>query len=200
MERRNRTTSLEAFEHLKKSGKLLGVQLAVYSKLFEQGPLTIKQVARALKGWSEFDGTYSARFAELRDLGLIQEVAKVECDLTGRKVIQWDVTDRREPLPRLRRPNLRKQVANLQADCRELISSLNRAIQRIRQQEVFHAAYSSNDRLVLCRLNADGGLHQPFALADRASELLADPTRAGEDRDQTPLGKSRVEPEGGKSS
>ena len=35
-----------------------------------------------------------ARFTELRELGVIYEKGEKQCSITGRNVIEWDLTDR----------------------------------------------------------------------------------------------------------
>ena len=35
----------------------------------------------------------AARFSELRDIGVIQEIRERTCQVTGMNVIEWDVTD-----------------------------------------------------------------------------------------------------------
>lgn len=66
--------------------------------LFRHGPLTANEVFvvlhRESKGSINAASNSAARFSELRDLGVVYEVATRSCSVTGMTVIQWDVTDR----------------------------------------------------------------------------------------------------------
>lgn len=90
--RRSRKTSREAYEQLKESGKLSRLRWIIYDYLFHHGPATAQECFKALK----LETNQSGRFTELRDLGVVEEVGRTTCRVTGREVIAWDVTDRAE--------------------------------------------------------------------------------------------------------
>jgi hypothetical protein len=93
-----RQTSVEAYQRIKDDGLLKGRHLELYEILFEQGPLTANQafdVLAARRGGDfRYDSNTRARFTELRNMGVIDEVGTTKDPVTGFRVIQWDVTDR----------------------------------------------------------------------------------------------------------
>jgi hypothetical protein len=89
-----RSTSIEAYNTIKDNGLLSKLRWEVYSTIYDYGPLTARQTIKILnKGKQPGDrGSYNSRFAELRTLGVLEEVGKTFCEVTGHKVILWDVT------------------------------------------------------------------------------------------------------------
>lgn len=105
-----RETSIEAYRYLVESGKLSERRLQVYQILFKYGPMSggmVVEKARAVLPISN-SGTLNTRLSELREMGLAKEVGTKECEVTGRKVIYWDVTSEKEPKP-LKRKNKTKE-------------------------------------------------------------------------------------------
>jgi len=91
-----RQTSIEAYNYLKTSGTLGIRQQEVYDVLFNYGPLTANEVfhhiAKSTNSLKIRAYSTNTRFAELRNMSLVQEVGKVKCSQSGRNVILWDVT------------------------------------------------------------------------------------------------------------
>lgn len=88
-----RQTSLEAYRHIESEGLLSRVRFEVYSILFHHGPLTMADIHKRLsKGRSVSGGTYTSRLSELERMGVIREVKRVKCPITGRTATLWDVT------------------------------------------------------------------------------------------------------------
>lgn len=87
-----RDTSIEAYRQIKNSGRLSELQWLVYSILYQFGPLSRSETAAKIVG-STRDGVHQ-RFAELRRFGLIKQVGKRICTITGKKVYIWDVTSK----------------------------------------------------------------------------------------------------------
>jgi len=82
-----RETSIEAFRQIEEEGLLSDRRFQVYSYLFRHGPCTGLQVSGGVPGgWK--------RLAELRDLGVAREVGYTVCEVTGKTVLLWDVTDK----------------------------------------------------------------------------------------------------------
>lgn len=92
-----RRTSIEAYHQIKDEGLLTEARLVVYEILFERGPLTAGEVflwmRRMNQGHTVVKGSVCARLTELRDTGVVAEVGKRECELTGHTAILWDVTE-----------------------------------------------------------------------------------------------------------
>lgn len=92
-----RQTSIDAYKNLVYSGVLAKLNATVYAYIWNYGPITQKQVERALG-----DKTYSIRprFKPLEDMGLICIVGKEPCEETRKSNLLYDVTDRIKPLDR----------------------------------------------------------------------------------------------------
>lgn len=88
-----RDTSCEAYDYIRDNGVLSIQQWRIYHHLFARGPLTIGECFAAIRfvGHNVNDNTRT-RFGELRDMGVIRELDKRECKVTGRTVLTFDVT------------------------------------------------------------------------------------------------------------
>lgn len=85
-----RSTSIEAWRKLKRDGKRQGLQEQVVEALKQAGePLTSHEIADALHIVQR--DSISPRMIELRRQGLIVEVARRKCRITGHKKIVWDI-------------------------------------------------------------------------------------------------------------
>ena len=94
---RVRQTSAVAYQQIKDEGLLSKLQEQVYRTLYRNGPLTATEVFLSMGIAKHGQGAVTPRFAELKRAGVIQEVGVRTCSVTGRNVIEWDVTDQ---LPR----------------------------------------------------------------------------------------------------
>ena len=88
-----RKTSIECFNKIKQEGLLSKRRLEVYEALYTSAPCTSSEAIRNAKTTFGVFGV-SSRFTELRDLGVIYEKDVRPCKVTGRNVIEWDLTDR----------------------------------------------------------------------------------------------------------
>ena len=88
-----RQTSIECFNKIKQEGLLSKRRLEVYEALYTSAPCTSSEAIRNAKTTFGVFGV-SSRFTELRDLGVIYEKGEKQCTITGRNVIEWDLTDR----------------------------------------------------------------------------------------------------------
>lgn len=89
-----RETSIEAYQKILKEGLLSPRRWEIYATVFNHGPMTS---AEAFMKLSNNNNTKvltqsRARFTELREMGLLQELETVICSITKNRVIQWDVT------------------------------------------------------------------------------------------------------------
>ena len=82
-----RRTSIDAFNAVVASGAIGKLQKEAYRVLYNEGPLTGQELARQAK----IAGLWK-RLSELKDSGVIQEVGKRHCTVTGRMALVWDVT------------------------------------------------------------------------------------------------------------
>ena len=88
-----RKTSIECFNKIKQEGLLSKRRLEVYEALYTSAPCTSSEAIRNAKTTFGVFGV-SSRFTELRDLGVIYEKGEKQCTITGRNVIEWDLTDK----------------------------------------------------------------------------------------------------------
>lgn len=96
-----RQTSINVYNDIISEGLLTKRRLEVYKCLYNSGPLTGAQVATLLRRPGSVSETVRNRITELVKQGVVYEVAEVVCPITGRNVLQFDVTDKRPvDLPR----------------------------------------------------------------------------------------------------
>jgi len=88
-----RQTSIDCYNKIKQEGLLSKRRLEVYEALLYSAPCTSSEAIRNAKTTFGVFGV-SSRFTELRDLGVIYEKDIRPCMVTGRNVIEWDLTDR----------------------------------------------------------------------------------------------------------
>jgi hypothetical protein len=88
-----RQTSIDCYKQIKSEGLLSKRRLEVYESLYTSAPCTSSEAIRNAKTTFGVFGV-SSRFTELRDLGVIYEKGIKKCSVTGRNVIEWDLTDR----------------------------------------------------------------------------------------------------------
>lgn len=99
-----RQTSMQAYAQIENEGLLSQRRLEVYQALFKCGPATSAEVFKHLSDFNR-RGIISqsrARFTELRELGVIDELGTRKCGVTGREAIVWGVngklpTERQKP-------------------------------------------------------------------------------------------------------
>ena len=88
-----RQTSIECYNKIKQEGLLSKRRMEVYETLLSSAPCTSSEAIRNAKTTFGVFGV-SSRFTELRDLGVIYEKGEKQCSITGRNVIEWDLTDK----------------------------------------------------------------------------------------------------------
>jgi hypothetical protein len=90
---KTRQTSIDCYNEIRANGLLSKRRFEVYEALLSSAPCTSSEAIRNAKTTFGVFGV-SSRFTELRDLGVIYEVRTRQCTVTGRNVIEWDLTDR----------------------------------------------------------------------------------------------------------
>lgn len=86
-----RQTSIESYHAIKDNGLLSRRRFQVYDFLYNSGPATARQAWRAIAP-NGHTGSINTRFAELREIGVVEEVGTTKEQATGMTVILWDVT------------------------------------------------------------------------------------------------------------
>lgn len=86
-----RQTSIDCYNEIKENGLLSSRRLEVYKAILKNAPCTTNEALKDVYSGSHGVGS---RTTELRDLGVIYEKDIRPCKVTGRNVIEWDLTDR----------------------------------------------------------------------------------------------------------
>lgn len=93
-----RQTSITVYDQIKAEGLLSKLETEVYGIVFQHGPCTSGEAFRHQQDNGSRRNPLSqsrARFTELRDKGVFQEVGEPRpCKVSGRTCIVWDVTDK----------------------------------------------------------------------------------------------------------
>jgi hypothetical protein len=88
-----RQTSIDCYNKIQAQGLLSKRRLEVLNTILQSAPCTSSEAITNAKVKFGVFGV-SSRFTELRDLGVIYEKGIKKCTVTGRNVIEWDLTDR----------------------------------------------------------------------------------------------------------
>ena len=102
-----RQTSIDCYNKIKEEGLLSKRRLQVYESIYNSAPCTASEVFKE----KNLKTNQSGRFTELRDLGVIYEKGERTCSITGKNVIEWDLTDR-IPVNIKKSNNTKKQRIN----------------------------------------------------------------------------------------
>lgn len=102
MTRRHRQTSAIAYRRLVIEGGLTARLAQAWALAYHHGPGTTGELERHQDGSvpKMTRNDLATRYTTLRDeYGLMQELGTKKCTVTGNSVIEWDVTDKVDPLP-----------------------------------------------------------------------------------------------------
>ena len=88
-----RQTSIDCYNEIKNSDLLAKRRFETFEAIFKSAPCTRQEALEHTNPLNALSLS-AARFTELRRLGVIYEVRTRECSITGRNVIEWDLTDR----------------------------------------------------------------------------------------------------------
>tara|TARA_R110002167_G_scaffold404_2_gene1838 strand:+ start:65 stop:478 length:414 start_codon:yes stop_codon:yes gene_type:complete len=86
-----RQTSIDCYNKIKEEGLLSKRRMEVYKAILKNAPCTTNEALKDVHSGSHGVGS---RTTELRDAGVIYEKDVRPCMVTGRNVIEWDLTDR----------------------------------------------------------------------------------------------------------
>ena len=93
MKKQVRQTSIDCYNQIKAEGLLPKRRLETLYAIMKTAPCTRQEALDNVEVFNPHSLTAS-RFTELRNLGVIYEKGTVKCSITGRNVIQWDLTDK----------------------------------------------------------------------------------------------------------
>jgi len=88
-----RQTSIDCYNEIKNSGLLSKRRFETFEAIMKIAPCTASEVQHSIN-YNNGGRDCMKRISELRDRGVICEVRTRECRVTGRNVIEWDLTDR----------------------------------------------------------------------------------------------------------
>lgn len=88
-----RQTSINCFNQIKAQGLLSKRRLEVYEKLLTLAPCTASELQKSMD-YINGGRDCMKRLSELRDCEVIYEKRVRKCKITGRLVIEWDLTDK----------------------------------------------------------------------------------------------------------
>jgi hypothetical protein len=88
-----RQTSIDCYNQIKADGLLTKRRLEVYEAILKNAPCTSSEAMLNRLNSSNVLSQSRARFTELRELGVIYEKGIKKCSVTGKNVIEWDLTD-----------------------------------------------------------------------------------------------------------
>lgn len=89
-----RQTSINCFNQIQAEGLLTKRRFEVYEAIYNSAPCTSSEAMIGRLNSTNVLSQSRARFTELRELGVIYEKGIKKCTVTGRNVIEWDLTDR----------------------------------------------------------------------------------------------------------
>ena len=89
-----RQTSIDCYNEIKEQGLLSNMRFKVYEAILRKAPCTSGEAFATMTTKENQISQSRARFTELRELGVIYEKGEKQCSITGRNVIEWDLTDR----------------------------------------------------------------------------------------------------------
>jgi len=89
-----RQTSIDCYNKIKEQGLLSNMRFKVYEAILKKAPCTSGEAFATMTTKENQISQSRARFTELRELGVIYEKGEKQCSITGRNVIEWDLTDK----------------------------------------------------------------------------------------------------------
>ena len=88
-----RQTSIDCYNEIKNSNLLAQRRFETFEAIFKSAPCTRQEALEHTNPINALSLS-AARFTELRRIGVIYEKDVRACKVTGRNVIEWDLTDR----------------------------------------------------------------------------------------------------------
>ena len=88
-----RQTSIDCYNEIKNSDLLAKRRFETFEAIFKSAPCTRQEALEHTNPLNALSLS-AARFTELRRIGVIYEKDIRPCKVTGRNVIEWDLTDR----------------------------------------------------------------------------------------------------------
>jgi len=87
-----RRTSINAYNKIKTGGLLSRMRMTVLDAIYRSAPCTSGEAFASMMTSSNQLSQSRARFTELREWGVIEEVGERPCKISGHNAIVWDLT------------------------------------------------------------------------------------------------------------
>jgi len=88
-----RKTSIDCYNQIKSEGLLSKLRLMTYNAMLYSAPCTAGELQEFIEKNSIGVKHAWKLLSQLRDLGVVYEKRERLCSITGRNVIEWDLTD-----------------------------------------------------------------------------------------------------------
>ncbi len=121
---KTRQTSIDCFNEIKNSNLLAKRRLETYEAIFKSAPCTRQEALQHTNPVNPLSLS-AVRFTELRRLGVIYEKGIRKCRITGRNVIEWDLTDRLPIIFKNKKQTKKQKINNVISCLRELYKNKN---------------------------------------------------------------------------
>ena len=119
-----RQTSIDCYNQIKANGLLAKRRLETYEAIFKSAPCTRQEALQHTNLVNPLSLS-AVRFTELRRLGVIYEKGIRKCRVTGRNVIEWDLTDRLPIIFKNKKQTKKQKINNVINCLRELYKNRN---------------------------------------------------------------------------
>lgn len=105
-----RQTSIDCYHQIKREGLLSERRLQVLEAMIAKSPCTAGELERYMNSKFNVRGGWK-QLSILRDQGVVKELGTRPCSITGRNVIEWDMTGNLPVKPKKKKPsNLNKCI------------------------------------------------------------------------------------------
>ena len=122
---RTRQTSIDCYNQIKANGLLSKKRLEVYEAILKNAPCTSGEAFSTMTTKENQISQSRARFTELRELGVIYEKGTRKCRITGKNVIEWDLTNRLPIIFKNKKQTKKQKINNVINCLRELYKNRN---------------------------------------------------------------------------
>jgi len=116
---KKRQTSIDCYNEIKNSGLLSKRRFETFEAIMRIAPCTASEVQHSIN-YNNGGRDCMKRISELRDRGVIYEVRTRKCSITGRNVIEWDLTDRLPAIIKTSTNTKKHRINNALNSLREL--------------------------------------------------------------------------------
>ena len=114
-----RQTSIDCFNKIKEDGLLAKRRFETFEAIYKSAPCTRQEALEHTNPLNALSLS-AARFTELRRLGVIYEKNERPCRVTGRNVIEWDLTDNLPKNIKLSKNTKKARINDALIELREL--------------------------------------------------------------------------------